>query len=567
MPNAMIRAAKALLILCVLLATFVPGTSHGRKPRLRLEHLDHSRCARDGVVTAWVAELELEGTLRAPAADSVRLELDDKLLPDPPVTTVQFAATKRPLRLALVVQSSEAFSMDFAAIKAGAKALVRALPERSEIVVIQYADEARRKVAFGTPRAALAALADMDTSDLPGDVALISAMKMALRALGSRPGTRRLLVVVSDGLNESPKRDLFRALGDSARKAGVLIHPIAYSPVDERSPLLNLGEIAKRSEGTLRWARRPEALAEQFSNLSHEINRQLGLAFKVPDRCAAKHKVRIISGRLRSRTVQVPPMQPVKQQGTGKTGAAKKPGQRGKHTWVVIPVGLVLVLVAALFIWLVARRWRVRHGRGASPPEDRVPPRASAPAGPAPSEALESRLLSTGDRPVTLRPEPGLQATGPRRIPPVQTSPVGPSAMGPGPAAPMPTGPMPVPFDELPTTAPGDAMEPELPIGVLARAAFISLVGCAPPLQGWQVELPQGDPFIGTAPDCFICLDPSLGVSTYHARLHRQAGQLTIEDLESRAGLFVNYQHVGQATLSDGDVVQLGQAMFQVKIA
>ena len=541
-------------VLAVVLLTglLLPSTSQARKPRLRLESLDHSRCAKEGVVTAWVAELELEGIIRNPSEDSLRLQLDGKALKDPPSKVVKFAASKRPLRLALVIQASEAYSMDFAAIKKGAAALLRALPERSEVAVLHFATEARRAATFGTPAKALSALSGVAAADLSGDVALVSAVKMGLRGLAKAKG-RKLLVVISDGLNESPKRALFRGVGDRARKAGVLIHPIAYSPVDERGPLLNLGEIAKRSEGTLRWARRPDELVEQFRNLGHEVNGQLGITFKVPDRCAAAHKMRVTSGRLRSRVVQVPKMKQVKQAtgAAGKEGPGKggEGGRGGRYTWIVIPaVGVVLLLAAALLILFMVRRWRGQHA------PDVPPPRAEAEEEVAPPwAALEEavrRPRSTGPAPT--QTDPGLGTTGPMQAHPPVT--LGPPSTQP-----------PVPFDELPTISPGDRVSPQQPIGLMAAAA-VALIGSAPPLQGWRVNLPQGEALIGTAPDCHIRLDPSLGVATYHARLFLQGSLLTIEDLESRAGLFVNHQHITRATLASGDVIQAGQAVFQVQI-
>ena len=567
----MIRANTVVGTLGLLTVLLASATSHGRKPRLRLEHVDHSTCARDGVITAWVAELELEGIMRAPVVDGLRLQLDGKPLPEAPVKVIKFAASARPLYLALVIQTSEAYAIDLKGVTAGAAAMLRALPGRARVAVIQYDAEASSAVAFGPRKQALDALLSLKTTDLPGDVALVSAVKMGLRGLATGPGGRRLLVVVSDGLNESPKRDLFRGIGDRGRKAGIPIHAIAYSPVDERGPLLNLGEIAKRSEGTLRWARRPEALVSEFKNLGNEINDQLGLTFTVPDRCLAQHKVRVTSGRLRSRVVALPRMKPVEQVAS-KTALSPGGRKEANYTWIAIPVAVVLVLISALVIWFMARRWRA-SARGtprASPPPRPQRETETRPRGP---RGAETGAPVTGQEPLPVPTDAGVPRTGPRPIPAVDAGDFGLDATGPRPVAPVrpdgPVGPLAgpqqVPFDERPTISPVDPASAQQPIAVMAAAAA-TLVGCAPPLQGWRVNLPQGEALIGTAPDCLIRLDPSLGVATYHARLNLQAGRLTIEDLESRGGLFVNHQHASQATLASGDVVQVGQAMFQVKI-
>src|SRR6185503_7318303 len=92
---------------------------------------------------------------------------------------------------------------------------------------------------------------------------------------------RRLIVVISDGLNSQMDRKTFKTLGDAAARARVPIHTIAFSPTDERGPLLNLGEMSKRSNGTFRWARTAEDLKAQIDTLADELNKQYVLTFSV----------------------------------------------------------------------------------------------------------------------------------------------------------------------------------------------------------------------------------------------------------------------------------------------
>ncbi len=71
---------------------------------------------------------------------------------------------------------------------------------------------------------------------------------------------------------------------------------------------------------------------------------------------------------------------------------------------------------------------------------------------------------------------------------------------------------------------------------------------------------------IGKAPGNDLVLDAD-GISRYHARLVVEAGELTLEDVGSTNGTFVNGAKVTKVTLNPGDKVTLGavllQAMFE----
>src|SRR5258706_8482323 len=62
---------------------------------------------------------------------------------------------------------------------------------------------------------------------------------------------------------------------------------------------------------------------------------------------------------------------------------------------------------------------------------------------------------------------------------------------------------------------------------------------------------------IGRARQNDICL-PEPSVSKFHARLVHEDGRFAIEDQGSLHGIYVNAAKVPRATLSSGDVVQLG---------
>ena len=63
---------------------------------------------------------------------------------------------------------------------------------------------------------------------------------------------------------------------------------------------------------------------------------------------------------------------------------------------------------------------------------------------------------------------------------------------------------------------------------------------------------------VGRSPDCEIFLD-DVTVSRRHATLVHQGERVTIEDLGSLNGTFVNRHRVESAPLEDGDEIQIGK--------
>jgi hypothetical protein len=352
------RLLSALLLLCALPCGSIALAS---KPRLRLERVDRSRCNREGTIDLYLAEIELEGILRPPAPSRYRLVVDSKELDSKPVDTTTFGRSGRSLRLALVIETTVSYEADLERIKAGARDLLGVLPQATRVTVLTYDWQARRLLSNGTARQAQQVVDGIE----PGtglNPALDEALTLALRALSSGPRApagrsgmrqpssakqreRPLLVLVSDGINRLPKRDLFRGLGSRAGAMGVAIYPIAFSPIDERGPLLNLGELAKRSRGTLRWARRPGDLRGELANLGREINGQLVLTYALPSWCERPHRIQVRSGQLVSNPVETPAMKKL-----------PRPQERGVVRIVVFAGVLLLVLAGLLLLVRVMLR-------------------------------------------------------------------------------------------------------------------------------------------------------------------------------------------------------------------
>lgn len=69
---------------------------------------------------------------------------------------------------------------------------------------------------------------------------------------------------------------------------------------------------------------------------------------------------------------------------------------------------------------------------------------------------------------------------------------------------------------------------------------------------------------IGRSPECDIRLDDNF-LSSRHARVANDGGDLSIEDLGSTNGTYVNQELVkGRVHLERGDIVQVGGVLFEV---
>lgn len=78
-----------------------------------------------------------------------------------------------------------------------------------------------------------------------------------------------------------------------------------------------------------------------------------------------------------------------------------------------------------------------------------------------------------------------------------------------------------------------------------------------------KVSTNGGSITIGRSPDNAIAID-NLAVSSRHAEIKSEQGQLVVEDLNSLNGTFVNNQRVKRSALKHGDVVLIGKHSIQV---
>ena len=366
-----VRPVLALALLGVVLP------AHASKPRLRLESVEALGCGREPFLEARVAELELEGQLRHRPPSEYRLVLDDKTLDARPAHVGTFAKSGRRLRVALVIQSSASYATSLDRLRSGLRELLRGLSRETTLSVISYDSEARRLLSTGSSRQAVLALDSLEASGSSAELALDEGLNLGLRSLGPPDrGLRRLLVLISDGVNRSPKRDVFRALGSRARSLQIPIHPVGYSPTDDRGPLINLGELAKRSLGTMRWAPRTEDLPVQLANLGQEVLDQLVLRFPWSGGCRPVSRLAVTSGDLLSNALEL----------RVSSAASRDASALSRSSPLRLGLFLAGLAVAATLLVLTARvLFRPRRGSAPErPPLSEPPPPSTETRGPRP---------------------------------------------------------------------------------------------------------------------------------------------------------------------------------------
>lgn len=275
-----------LIIIGLLLGVCANAAGNSTQPRCRLEQIWTSADAlytlavavnHDGsVVPLGNCELLIGGTSQGARAAGVPMS------PAPE------------LRIVLAVQASAAYEHAAEELKGALQVFLRQLPARSRVHLITFSDgdQVHALPGFRAPAALQAAI---DAMAMEGEThpALAKALRAGMNAFDAESGPeqptaafrpRQMIVLISDGMNTRLDRNLFRGMGKELSRRGVPLFPIAFSAEDIRSPLRNLGELARRSSGTFRWARDKSALAGQLASLANEIRRVEALKFSLPAR-------------------------------------------------------------------------------------------------------------------------------------------------------------------------------------------------------------------------------------------------------------------------------------------
>jgi hypothetical protein len=322
-----------------LIALALAVSADASKPRLRLERIDAAQFESDSTIRVFASVVELEGAIddgRAPP--TFVLKMNGKSV-GRPEKSQPFQGAGEPLDLVLIVESSALYGpkkivvppppppaqkgkRDKSAaakapkaprgkgnklapsatkqvvpageeppldkVKDAVRSLLEGMSPRVRVLFIDYGADLTQHTPFRPAAAVEPDVDELSPDGDAGDLALSRAITAAIVQLNKPRDdgkvARRLIVVISDGLNSQMDRKTFKTLGDTAAKAHVPVHTIAFSPTDERGPLLNLGEVSKRSNGTFRWAKTADDLRTQIETLTDELNKQYVLTYKIDAR-------------------------------------------------------------------------------------------------------------------------------------------------------------------------------------------------------------------------------------------------------------------------------------------
>ncbi len=439
-------------VLALLAATLVVGARARAQPaddaktsyRVSLDRVDYEPAAITGTrLRLYLSATSLQGQildLTDPKQIRLYVGTSEKKLPFALGTYDASADTETDI--VFLVQATADFADALPPIQDAMEHVLFAhLKDSAKIAVMSYGASASspKLAAVKTVRGKVALTSDASVADpvlLDGiDRALVALKKVAPEPLG-RP-QRKMIVVVGDGRDADADKDRVTRTATRAAKEGVRIHTLAYSPADMRRPLLVLGELSKKSFGTLRWPGQgrkplPETWNDSFKQLADEINKQYVITYFAgapgSDDDVASKKIHIVtSGRTEavSNELKVPdaPTCSGNPCDSGYCaddrcvafGGAKPSSGKAVLRWVLTIVGIVVGLLALLMLvgwWMTKRQERQAQLAGLPPQYPgmaSVPPSSNAMAAASQHFAVQQGLLPNG------RPIPGLLVmSGPR---------------------------------------------------------------------------------------------------------------------------------------------------------
>ena len=498
-------AAAALVAACLALAAGA-GAARAAGPRLTLDRaeVEPSPFGALARVRLHVTAVQLEGALiEVSAADPFVLTVNGARRREAPLVG-RYAGTGAPTAVVLIVATGWEMEADIDALVDAARRLVGGLPPGSTVAVSSYGENVEGGHRLAAPAAAEVQLGRLEADPAPADPVLLAAVERAIVTLdrvkpeGTGPAPRKVIVLLSDGKDVDPDPQRFRSLGERAAREGIRIHSLAYSPVDNRRPLLGLGELSKRSGGTFRWVRSREGFRSQVDTLLDELARQYVLTWFLPADQVVGRRLAVAYRDLVSNEVRVRALAcggaecaAGEHCARGVCAALAGGGGRGVLGWVLLVGGGLLgaVLVLGVIGAIVGKM------RGAPRPGPAWPPGAGEPGGPA-----------GAGHPAAAHPG-GHPAAG---------HPGGHPAAGPGPV-----------------------------LWIIAG-----------PMQGQRLALRHGFT-VGSARGCDL-LVPDPRIAPHHAQFVMDpAGGYGVVD-RSGAGVMVNGARVTEARLQHGNVVQIG---------
>ena len=300
------------LALALLAATAVVHAEPPAGFRLTIDRVDLEPASITGYrLRLYVSALSLQGQLLDLSdADAKGLKLyvgtSEKKIP---FSLGTYDQTDSDTEIVFVVQATSDFTEALPLIADSIDHVVLDhLKDHVKVAVVTYGEAANvpKLVGVKSLRGKVALASDGSAAD----PALLDAIDRALLALKkAKPSVegrpqRKIVIAIGDGRDSDHDRDRVTRTATRAAKDGVRIHVLAYSPADIRRPLLTMGELARKSFGTLRWpgqGRKPQADTwnDALKQIADEINKQYVITYfaSTDDDVAGKRLHLVSSGR------------------------------------------------------------------------------------------------------------------------------------------------------------------------------------------------------------------------------------------------------------------------------
>lgn len=555
-PRSVLAIGVALL---ALLVTTDSLAKDERRQFVRMERVEvEPYFAGLARVRAWVNLMLLEGSV----IDGVKPEELQLVIGGARRKQIpgigRFELSDELVDLVLVVSTHSTFSSALEDLSEPVSKLLGKLSRTTtRVALITYGEEAKGS-KLQEPAAIARRWKRVVAEDIPNPPQLVKAVDKAIKLLQSTPplrpnaNVRKLILVIGDGNDNDAAdeagrvppetRDEFRKLSRAAKAAGVVIHSIAFSFLDNREPFLNLGELSKKTGGTFRWARNRVDFAGHIDAFQAELKREMILTyFVLPDDINGKNVKIVCRGphcgeeALESAEVRAPAM---------RCGGKECPPANAcvENACVAVAIasgGSSLAWIIVLVVLLGA------GGTGAVVVKRKIDKANKA--------ALKGKPagLDLPNLPKPGAPAPGLQGAPPNVVlPDFSNVPYVSSSAA---VAQLNQQIANMPYVQQHVAAQAKAAGLAAPA---ARAAQIQVM--SGPKAGQTFPLRHGFT-VGRTPGCDLVIDDGM-TSGHHAQfLLDTAGGVSVMDLGSTNGTWVNGARQQQARLSSGMSVRIGQ--------
>jgi Ca-activated chloride channel homolog len=209
--------------------------------------------------------------------DAFQLFIDDV---QQPITV--FQRDDAPVTAGILVDNSASMSPKRQEVVSAALAFARASNPLDEMFVVHFSDHTRLGLPEGTPfTGSIAALENAIAAfDLGGTTAFYDALLMAQSQFHSAANSRKVLLTITDGGDNSSHATLTEAV-DAMRQAGIVVYPIGMFDEndDDQSPQV-LSTIAQQTGGEVFLLGEVTDINQICVRIAKEIREEYTLGFR-----------------------------------------------------------------------------------------------------------------------------------------------------------------------------------------------------------------------------------------------------------------------------------------------